>query len=104
MKQINNISDEVLWHMLGKRIENVYEKDQIDQLVLSLNEVSCKMEDIVSQFKKEWLTMDEAMEYLNIKSNCFRDWRVEGLQVSSVGRKIYVSQTEINRFLRERQI
>jgi hypothetical protein len=104
MLKTKGISNEMLWKELGKRMENVYEEKQIDQLVSRLSEVIYKIEELVSNNNKEWMTMHEAMEYLDIKPNTFREWRYEGLKVATIGRKLYVSHTEINRFLTEKQI
>lgn len=103
MMEINNVTDEMLWQELGKRMENVHEKNEMDRLLSRLNAMIHKMEHIADDYNKEWLTMQEAMQYLNIKTSTFNEWRSEGLQVATVRRKLYVSQTEINRFLQEKQ-
>jgi len=104
INKIKVVPNEELWNELGRRMENVYEKNELNQLVSKLDTMIHKMEFIAEEYNKEWLTMKEAMQYLDFKPNTFSEWRAKGLQVAVVGRKLYVSKTEINRFLQENQL
>lgn len=62
------------------------------------------LEEIVSNKKdepKEWMSIEEACQYLNISYNTFNKFRIMGLKVAEIDRVKRVSKTEIDRFLTE---
>lgn len=103
MSEVKGSLNDELWTELGKQITKVFEKEE-NESDSRINYVLDRIENILNQNNKEWLTNHEAMEYLNIEPSTFYNWRKQGLKVSPIGRKIYVRQTEINRFLQEREI
>lgn len=99
-----DMTDVNLWAELGRRMQQVHEKKSLDVLLNKLNHTIEKLERMDRQEVEKWYSVNEVLEYLDISQSTFREWRIEGLRAATVGRKVYVSQSEINRFLTERQI
>lgn len=69
-----------------------------------LNTLAELLEEIVSNKKdepKEWMSIEEACQYLNISYNTFNKFRLMGLKVAEIDRVKRVAKSEIDRFLRE---
>lgn len=69
-----------------------------------LNTLAELFEEIVGNKKaepKEWMSIEEACQYLNISYNTFNKFRLMGLKVAEIDRVKRVAKSEIDRFLRE---
>ncbi|WP_291754730.1 DNA-binding protein [Lysinibacillus sp. UBA5990] len=69
-----------------------------------LNTIAELLEQIVSnkpETSKEWMSIQEACQYISISFNTFNKFRVMGLKVAEIDGVKRVSKTEIDRFLLE---
>lgn len=54
---------------------------------------------------KEFLTIPEALKYMNISRNTFTENVLkQGLPQYTIGSKVYVKRSELNKFIEERRI
>ncbi|WP_153731841.1 helix-turn-helix domain-containing protein [Sporosarcina obsidiansis] len=69
-----------------------------------LNTLAELLEEIINTKKdgpKEWMSIEEACQYINISYNTFKKFRLMGLRVSEIDGVKRVSKSEIDRFLLE---
>lgn len=69
-----------------------------------LNTLTELLEEIVSNKKggpKEWMSIEEACQYINISYNTFKKFRLMGLKVAEIDGVKRVAKSEIDRFLTE---
>lgn len=69
-----------------------------------LNTIAELLDEIISNKKdepKEWMSIEEACQYLNISYNTFNKFRLMGLKVAEIDRVKRVAKSEIDRFLTE---
>ncbi|KGR82771.1 hypothetical protein CD32_18175 [Lysinibacillus odysseyi 34hs-1 = NBRC 100172] len=69
-----------------------------------LNTFTELLEEIVNNKKdkpKEWMSIEEARNYIGVSHNTFNKFRIMGLKVAEIDGIKRVSKSEIDRFLTE---
>lgn len=69
-----------------------------------MNTLTELLEEIVSNKKdtpKEWMTIEEARNYIGVSYNTFNKFRIMGLKVAEIDGVKRVAKSEIDRFLTE---
>lgn len=69
-----------------------------------LNTIAELLEEIVSNKNdkpKEWMTIEEARNYIGVSYNTFNKFRIMGLKVAEIDNVKRVAKSEIDRFLTE---
>lgn len=103
MKRTEKDTDAALWAAIAKRMEMVYENSQFEEVIEKLDVVINRLDQLEANGGEKWYTMEQVLENLDLSPSTFREWRMNGLKVSTVGRKIYVSQAVIDEFLVKNQ-